>query len=94
MIIPGRDGSTDTSAPLPDYTNPAIRVSKLLTTHVTMVVLAAIVVALRLITRYLVVKNPGWDDYMIIVAMVNGYDPGMSFGLTKWFRSSASFRPY
>lgn len=72
MIIPGRDGSTDTSGPLPNYTNPATRVSRLLTTHVTMVVLAAIVVALRLITRYLVVKNPGWDDYMIIIAMVSG----------------------
>lgn len=70
MIIPGRDGSTDTSGPLPN-TNPPTRVSRLLTTHVTMVVLAAVVVALRLITRYFVVKSPGWDDYMIIIAMVN-----------------------
>ncbi|MCJ1465700.1 hypothetical protein MMC07_004319 [Pseudocyphellaria aurata] len=33
---------------------------------------AAIVVILRLISRYLVLKNPGWDDYMIIVAMILG----------------------
>lgn len=72
MIIPGRNGSSPASGHLPNHINPATRVSKLLITHVTMIVLAAVVVALRLITRYVVVKNPGWDDYMIIVAMVSG----------------------
>ena len=70
MIIPAKHGSNDTSGPLASYTKPATGVSRLLTTHITMVVLAAIVVALRLISRYLVVKNPGWDDYMIMIAMV------------------------
>lgn len=72
MIIPGRNDSSYAAGHLPNYINPPSRVSRLLIVHVTTIVFAAVVVTLRLITRYLVVKNPGWDDYMIIVALVNG----------------------
>lgn len=72
MIIPGRNGSRYAAGHLPNYINPPTRVSKLLIVHVTTIVLTTVVVTLRLITRYLILKNPGWDDYMIIVALVNG----------------------
>ena len=72
MIIPGKNGADHPSGQFSNYRNPPTRASRLLTVHVTMIVLAAAVVALRLISRYVVVKNPGWDDHMIIVAMVNG----------------------
>lgn len=74
MILPVRYSSSNVSSHWSNSINPPTNASRLLITHVTMMVFAAIVVALRLITRYLVVKNPGWDDYMIIVAMVNGED--------------------
>ena len=32
--------------------------------------LALVIVGLRLITRFLVVKSPGWDDYAITFAAV------------------------
>ena len=31
---------------------------------------AFLVVSLRLISRYMILKSPGWDDYAIMAAMV------------------------
>lgn len=77
---------------VPNYVDPSTRTAELLTIHITMIALASLVVALRLISRYLVVKNPGWDDYMIILAMVNGQSITVTCGWlhVSGFRVDAS----
>lgn len=51
------------------------RVVDLLASQLTMIILALSIVALRLIGRFFVDKNPGWDDYAIIAATVNKIEP-------------------
>ena len=60
---------------LRDRVNQPTRVVDLLTSQLTMVVLALSIVALRLIGRFFVNKNPGWDDYAIFAATVNKNAP-------------------
>ena len=51
------------------------RVVDLLASQLTMIILALSIVALRLISRFFVDKNPGWDDCAIIAATVNKIEP-------------------
>ncbi|KAK3325943.1 hypothetical protein B0H66DRAFT_143991 [Apodospora peruviana] len=46
------------------------RQNELIATAVVMTTLAAIVVTLRLISRFILIRNPGPDDYFIAVAML------------------------
>ncbi len=46
------------------------RVPILLGLSIAFLVLAAIIVLLRLITRFIIVKAPGSDDYTIVFALV------------------------
>lgn len=55
--------------------NQPTRVLDLLASQLTMIILALSIVALRLIGRFFVDKNPGWDDYAIIAATVNKIEP-------------------
>jgi hypothetical protein len=55
---------------VPHQTNPPTRVVDLLASQLTMIILALTIVALRLVSRFFVDKNPGWDDYAIIAATV------------------------
>lgn len=41
------------------------RSAELLSVQISMAAVAVLAVALRLISRFLVLKNPGWDDYII-----------------------------
>lgn len=50
--------------------NHPTRVVDLLASQLTMIILALTIVALRLVSRFFVDKNPGWDDYAIIAATV------------------------
>lgn len=61
----------NSSSHLPSYISPGTRTDELLAIHITMIALAALMVTLRLISRVWVSKNPGWDDYMIAIAMVS-----------------------
>ena len=53
-----------------DDANPPSRTTELLAIELPMMGMALIVVLLRLISRYVVIKKPGWDDYLIIAATV------------------------
>ncbi len=50
--------------------NPPSRRTELIAVQVSMTAAALLIVALRLISRYMILKSPGWDDYAITVAMV------------------------
>ncbi len=78
MVTVGRNISNPASNHQPNYTSPSTRTTELVLIHITMIMLASLVVGLRLICRYVVLNNPGWDDYLIIVAMVNGCDGTLS----------------
>ena len=56
--------------PPPDYIAPPVRTAELLACQLTMITLAISIVVLRLISRYVVLKKPGWDDYAVMVATV------------------------
>lgn len=47
------------------------RSAELLSVQISMAAVAVLAVALRLISRFLIIKSPGWDDYIIILGMVN-----------------------
>lgn len=68
MSIPMDGGSTLGS--VTRQTKPPTRVVDLLAAQLTMIILALSIVALRLVGRFFVDKNPGWDDYIIIAATV------------------------
>lgn len=55
--------------------NRPTRVVDLLASQLTMIILALSIVALRLVGRFFVDKNPGWDDYALIAATVNKIEP-------------------
>ena len=42
----------------------------LIAVQVSMTAAALLIVALRLISRYMILKSPGWDDYATTAAMV------------------------
>lgn len=50
--------------------NPPTRRTQLLAVQISMTVLALLVGTLRLVSRYMVAKNPWYDDQLICVAMV------------------------
>ena len=50
--------------------NPPSRRTELIAVQVSMTAVALLIVALRLISRYMILKSPGWDDYAIMAAMV------------------------
>lgn len=50
----------------------ADRRAELLSVQISMAAVAVFAVALRLITRFLILKCPGWDDYIIILGMCLG----------------------
>ena len=68
MSIP-MDGGTPHGNATRQIKTPT-RVVDLLAAQLTMVILALSIVALRLVGRFFVDKNPGWDDYIIIAATV------------------------
>lgn len=43
----------------------------LIITAVVMTVIAATFVAMRSTSRFVVIRNPGWDDYFMLSAMVS-----------------------
>lgn len=43
------------------------RSAELLSVQISMAAVAVLAVALRLISRFLILKNPGWDDYIMIL---------------------------
>lgn len=55
---------------LTDQVNQATRAVDLLSSQLTMIILALSIVTLRLIGKFFVDRNPGWDDYAIIAATV------------------------
>lgn len=53
------------------YVNPATRETKLLFVQMSMTAVALLVVPLRLICRFLLLKSPGWDNISMVFAMVS-----------------------
>ena len=43
--------------------------------QILIIALTFVIVALRLLCRFFISNNPGWDDYVIIVAMVDSTNP-------------------
>jgi hypothetical protein len=66
MSMTGRQAPTH----IPNFTNPPSERTKFITIQVSMTALAFLFVSLRLISRYMIIKSPGWDDHTIMVAMV------------------------
>ncbi|KAK0514454.1 hypothetical protein JMJ35_003071 [Cladonia borealis] len=58
--------STDASM---DKPSPSTR-TVLIAVQVSMTATALLIVALRLISRYMILKSPGWDDYATTAAMI------------------------
>ncbi len=68
--ITGSMDGLNPRGPNPPHTKPPSRVVDLLASQLSMITLTLSIVALRLISRFFVDKNPGWDDYSIIAATV------------------------
>lgn len=69
MRIP--PASVEASWPTPNYVNPETRGPLLLRVESTLLVLSVIVVSLRAYVRGRMIRNFGWDDWFIFMAMVN-----------------------
>ena len=67
--------------------DPATRRAQLLGLQIAMTTFALILVVLRLLPRYLILKSPGWDDHSIAVAMVRVYGTGEIHMTTDWTSS-------
>ena len=67
-MSPLSEGQSSVHASIHD--NTPTRRTELIAVQVSMTAVALLLVALRLISRYMIIKSPGWDDYAIIVAMV------------------------
>ncbi|KAL8953738.1 MAG: hypothetical protein Q9222_000420 [Ikaeria aurantiellina] len=52
--------------------HPASRKVELLSVQITAAAVATLFVGLRLISRFLILKNPGWDDYIIAMGALLG----------------------
>lgn len=74
----------------PNHINPPNRAVELLTIELTLTVIAILFVVLRLISRYLITKTPGWDDYLIVVATVVWYCSQMVNSLLMEFSGSGA----
>lgn len=46
------------------------RRAEMLSVQISMAAVAVLAVALRLVSRFLVIKSPGWDDYIISLGTV------------------------
>ena len=53
-----------------DHGHRANRRLQLLAVQVSLICVATFIVALRLFTRYMIIKSPGWDDLAISFALV------------------------
>lgn len=56
--------------PAPNYVDPETRGPTLLIAELTIMPLAFVVLALRLYCRIIKVRNSGWDDWLMVIAMV------------------------
>ncbi len=71
---PGRPGPPGQfgppGGPIPNYVNPETRDNGLLVSGVVLGVLAITCVVLRLWTRCVIIRHPGVDDLLIVIASV------------------------
>ena len=58
------------SWPQPNYRNPETEGNRLTITTIVLGVIAILVVAARLYARIVLLGNPGWDDFLIVLALV------------------------
>lgn len=56
--------------PAPNYVDPETRGPALLIVEVTILPIALVVLLLRLYVRCILLKNSGWDDWLMVVASV------------------------
>ena len=56
--------------PNPNYVNPVTHGNALFVITVVTLVLVPIVVSARLWARFVVLRKPGWDDFLLCIAMV------------------------
>jgi len=56
--------------PKPNYIDPETRGPALLIVELTVLPIALIVLVLRLYVRCIVLKNSGWDDWLMVCAAV------------------------
>ena len=56
--------------------HPPWRGLELVTVESILIGFSLLIVGLRLITRFLIVKSPGWDDYAVILATVRWVNLG------------------
>lgn len=53
--------------------HPVNRRAELLSVQVSMAAVAVLVVALRLVSRFVILRSPGWDDYIITMGTASGH---------------------
>jgi hypothetical protein len=58
------------SWPAPNYVDPATRGNALVVTVTFLTILATLIVAARIWARFVLVRQPGLDDGLIVVALV------------------------
>jgi hypothetical protein len=56
--------------PAPNYINPETHGYQLVVTSIVLGTLAVATVVARLYARVVLLGNPGWDDYLIVIALV------------------------
>ena len=59
------------SWPKPNYINPDTKSSALTVIVIILLVVVPVVVAARLWARVVILKKPGWDDGLVLFAMVS-----------------------
>lgn len=59
--------------PKPNYVNPETRGPALLIVELTILPLALIILILRLYVRTMLLKNSGWDDWLMVGAAVRSF---------------------
>ena len=58
------------SWPKPNYIDPVTHGNALLVITIIALVLVPVVVIARLWARFVILRKPGWDDFLLCIAMV------------------------
>ena len=80
------------SWPTPNYKNPTTSGWELVVTSVVLGTLAIVTVAARLYARIVLIGKAGWEDWLIVIAMVSarifaGSSIGMSLIISRFQQS-------
>jgi hypothetical protein len=92
--MPATLSSVIESWPTPNYTNPVTRGTALYVIAIILSVVSVLIVAARLWARLVIVRKPGLDDGLVVVALVRRFGAHILLRITTYsiFRASESHK--